>query len=145
MTNHNSSKIFPLLFPIIPRDFPLRRSVRITLRTIHILAASILLGGYVFDQPVAGLEPWLWGTVISGMLILVTDLHASFAVLFEVRGMAVLIKAFLLVLITVFWEERIMLLISALIIGVVSSHMPKQYRHKVLFLDKQIISDTRSG
>ena len=145
MTNHSSSKIFPLLFPVTPRDFPLRRSVRITLRAIHVLTASILLGGYVFDQSAAVLEPWLWGTVISGILILVTDLHASFAVLFEVRGIAVLIKAILLVLITVFWEERIMLLLFALIIGVVSSHMPKQYRHKVLFIDKQIISDTRSG
>ena len=104
-----------------------------------------MLGGYVFDQSAAVLEPWLWGTVISGIFILVTDLHASFAVLFEVRGIAVLIKAILLVLIAVFWEERIILLISALVIGVVSSHMPKQYRHKVFFIDKQIISDTRSG
>jgi hypothetical protein len=145
MTNHSSSKIFPLLFPVTPRDFPLRRSVRTMLRAIHVLTASILLGGYVFNQSVVVLEPWLWGTVISGILILVTDLHASFTVLFEVRGIAVLIKAILLMLIAVFWEERILLLISALVIGVISSHMPKQYRHKVFFIDKQIISDTRSG
>ena len=145
MSDLHCSRIIQLLFPVTPRDFPFRRIVRTLLRTLHILTASILLGGYFFNQPAIELEPWLWGTVISGILVLMTDMHASLAVLFEVRGIAVVIKTILLMLIGVFWEQRILLLMTALIIGVISSHMPKQYRHKLIFLDNRIVSDKRSG
>lgn len=145
MINQLRYRIFPLLFPATPRNFPLRRWVRILLRSLHIITAGILLGGHVFDQPVTVLEPWLWGTVISGVFILITDLHASFAVLLELRGIAVVIKTILLLLIPLFWEERRVLLILALVIGVVSSHMPKQYRHKLLFRNSRITTDMRSG
>ena len=145
MTDHHGSRIFSLIFPDAPRDFPMRRWVRILMRTLHIITASILFGGHVFDQPVTELEPWLWGTVLSGMFIMLTDLHASFAVLLEVRGVAVVIKAILLVLVPLFWEERNLLLLTALIIGAVSSHMPKQYRHRLLFQNSRITTDMRSG
>ncbi len=145
MLNHRRTKLFSFLFPDPPRDFSFRRGVRILLRTVHILTAGVLLGGYIFGEPAAALEPWLWGTVISGLLVLATDLHASLAVLFEVRGIAVLIKTILLILAAVFWEERVLLLMSALAIGVVSSHMPRQYRHKLLLFQDQIVTDQRSG
>lgn len=145
MSDLHCSRIFHLLFPVTPRDFPLRRTVRTLLRALHILTASILIGGYFFNQPAMELEPWLWGTVISGMVILMTDMHASLAVLCEVRGIAVVIKTILLLLISVFWEQRITLLMSALIIGVIGSHMPKQFRHKLIFFDNRIVSDKRSG
>ncbi|MFQ6023994.1 MAG: hypothetical protein ACE5NW_14845, partial [Acidiferrobacterales bacterium] len=75
------------LFPEVPRDFSCRRAVRTGLRTAHIFTAGTLLAGYIFDQPASVLEPWLLGTVISGLLLLATDLHASLAVLLEVRGL----------------------------------------------------------
>ena len=133
------------LFPDPPRDFPFRRTTRIVLRTVHILAAGVLLGGHIFDQPVAILEPWLWGAVVSGLLIFITDLHASLAILFEVRGLAVVLKIFIVLLVFVFWEHRLTLLLLALVIGAVSSHLPKCYRHKLIFLQQQVIQDQRSG
>ena len=145
MMNQSRSKYFSCLFPAYPRDFPYRRSVRILFRTAHILAAGVLLGGYIFNQPSTILEPWLWGTVISGLLILATDIHASLAVIFEVRGIVILIKTILLFLATIFWENRVLFLILALVIGAVSSHMPKRYRHQLLFFQKKIIPDQRGG
>ena len=132
MSNSNSSaqrakKIVSALFPKVPRDFSYRRGVRIALRAAHIFTAGTLLGGYIFDQPVAVLEPWLFGTVISGFLLLATDLHASLAVLLELRGLGVLVKLVLLALVPVFWDAHISLLIAALMIGAVTSHMPGKY------------------
>ncbi len=138
-------RLFSSLFPKIPRDFPFRRSMRTLLRTIHIFTSGILLGGLIFNQPVAILEPWLMGAVISGLFLMATDLHASFAVLCELRGMAVMVKILLLVLVPVFWEARVHLLIAALVIGSVSSHMPKRYRHKVLLFQNYIVPDQRGG
>ena len=145
MIIQSRSKYFSCLFPVRPRDFPYRRSVIILFRTVHILAAGVLLGGYIFNQSPAMLEPWLWGTVISGLLILAADIHASLAVIFEVRGIAVLLKIILLFLAAIYWEKRVLILIIALAIGAISSHMPKQYRHRLLFFQKQIVPDQRSG
>ncbi len=138
-------KIFLSLFPVIPRDFPFRRSMRTFLRTIHIFTSGVLLGGLIFNQPMAILEPWLFGAVISGLLLMATDLHASFAVLCELRGLAVIVKIILLILVPVFWEARVQLLIAALVIGSVSSHMPKRYRHKILLFQNHIVPDQRGG
>jgi hypothetical protein len=115
------------------------------LRTLHILTAGILLGGLVFYQPASALEPWLWLTVISGLFLLATDVHASLAVLFEMRGIATLIKIMLLILAGAFQEACIPLLVTVIIIGAVVSHMPKRYRHKVLLFPDYIIPDQRSG
>ncbi len=150
MSNSNSSaqrakKIVSALFPKVPRDFSYRRGVRIALRAAHIFTAGTLLGGYIFDQPVAVLEPWLFGTVISGFLLLATDLHASLAVLLELRGLGVLVKLVLLALVPVFWDAHISLLIAALMIGAVTSHMPGKYRHKVILFRDHIVPDQRRG
>lgn len=139
------TKVACALFPTVPRDFTFRRGVRIGLRALHIFTASTLLAGYIFDQPVAVLEPWLFATVISGFLLLATDLHASLAVLLEVRGLAVFAKLVLMALVPVFWDARITLLLVAFVIGVVGSHMPGQYRHKVLLFRNHIVPDQRRG
>ncbi len=128
-----------------PRDFPYRRTVRILLRSAHIFATGTLVGGYIFDQPTAVLMPWLWGSAVSGILLLATDLHTGIAVLCEARGVAVIAKVVLLLLIPVFWEARIPLLVFILLIGAVSSHMPKRIRHRVLIFPNRFAVDARAG
>jgi hypothetical protein len=109
------------------------------------MTAGVFLGGHIFHQSNAVLEPWLWVAILSGLAILLTDIYSSFAVLFEIRGFVVLIKIMLLCLIPFFWEQRIFLLVLILFIGAISSHMPKRYRHKLLFFETIITPDQRSG
>ncbi len=125
--------------PAQPRDFPYRRTVRILLRSAHIFATGTLVGGYIFIQPAATLIPWLWGSVVTGILLLATDLHAGVAVLREVRGVAVIAKVVLFMLIPVFWEARVPLLVVILLIGAVSSHLPKRIRHRVLIFPNRFV------
>ena len=134
-----------ILFPAQPRTFPYRRTIRICLRTLHILTTGVLLGGHMFDQPPEVLLAWLWGSIVSGLLLFATDLHASCAVLIELRGMAVFVKILLLLLVPFMWEFRVPLLIASLIIGAVSSHIPRTYRHRLLFLKDKIVVDERRG
>lgn len=122
-----------LLFPEDSRTFPFRRTARTILRTLHILTIGTLLGGHIFNQPVAVLEPWLWGAMLSGFLLLATDIHASMAVFYQVHGLVVIIKVGLLLLVPMFWEYRVEILILVLAIGSVSSHMPGRFRHRRLF------------
>jgi len=134
-----------LLFPTEPRSFPLQRIVRTLLRALHILATGVLLGGHVFLQPQEALMPWLWGSIGSGLVLFATDIYASCAILLEARGVAVFTKIGLMMLVPVMWDQRVPLLVAALVIGAVSSHLPRTYRHRLLFLKDKIVVDQRRG
>ena len=138
-------KTWALLFPSTPRSFPFRRGIRTLLRALHILTTGVLLGGHVFGQPPEILMPWLWGSIVSGLLLFATDIYASCAILFEARGIAVFTKLFLMLLIPFMWESRVPLLVVILVIGAVSSHLPRTYRHRVLFFKDKIVVDQRRG
>ncbi len=137
--------MMPWLFPDTPREFPLRRAVRTALRTLHILATGVLLGGHVFGQPHDQLVPWLVGSVASGVVLLGTDLHASFAFLFQVRGLLIVLKVVLTALVLVFWEARVPLLVAALTLGAAGSHMPGSVRHRLILGRSTLVADVRSG
>jgi hypothetical protein len=126
------SRIKDTLFPSTPRDFPYRRTLRVGLRALHILTAGTLVGGHIFAQPTEVLLPWLLGAILSGSLLLLTDLHASCAFLLEARGVAVIAKLIVLGLVAVFPDKAVVLLVSVLLIGAVSSHLPKRHRHRAL-------------
>lgn len=144
MSIKNRGRLLTILFPDKPRYLPFRITIRIFFRSLHILSIGVLLGGHVFNQPTAILEPWLWASVITGSIILLTDLHSSFAILFELRGIAILLKITLLLLIPVFWEQRVAILVVILFIGAISSHLPKRYRHRLFILKKDIHSNDNS-
>lgn len=144
-TARTRTRSWNALFPAAPRDFPLRRATRSALRTLHILFTGILLGGHVFEQPAGVLTGWLWGSIVSGLVLFATDLYASCAVLFEVRGVAVLAKLLLLLLVPLMWDLRVWLLAAALVIGAVSSHLSRDHRHRLLFFKDRLSVDRRRG
>lgn len=134
-----------ILFPAEPRSFPFRRGLRTMLRALHILATGVLLGGHVFEQPQELLTHWLWGSIVTGIALFATDLHASCAILLEARGVAVFVKIALMILIHFMWDQRVALLSAVLVIGAVSSHLPRTYRHRLLFLKDKVVVDQRRG
>lgn len=134
-----------VFFPEQPRSFPYRRTLRIALRSGHILAGGVLMGGYVFAVGDELLTRWWLATMVSGLLLFLTDLHASFAVLVEVRGVGVVLKLLLVLLMPLAAGAAPVLLAMALVIGAVSSHMPRRYRHHVLWLRGRVIPDERRG
>lgn len=134
-----------LLFPAQPRDFPHRRALRSLLRALHILAGGMLLGGHFFQVDAAAVLPWAWATAGFGAALFATDLHASAAVLFELRGVVVLAKIVGMLLVPVFWDARVELIGALLFAGAISSHVSGKYRHRVLFGPARVKPDTRHG
>ena len=118
------------LFPPQPRDFPHRRVLRLGLRTAHILTAGTLLGGVIFDQAWPSLQPWWLAMLVTGALLLLTDLHASCGYLLQVSGLSVLAKIALSAAAGWIPQAALPLLLGALVIGSISSHMPGRYRHR---------------
>lgn len=139
------NRLFSVLFPSEPRGFPFRRWIKDLFRASHILTAGVLLGGHVFQQPPELIHPWGVAAVLTGLGIFLIDLHASFAVLFEFRGLAILTKI-ALVYGALQWPEHAWLLLGlTMFIGAMSSHMTGKWRHRVYLMQERLTPDTRRG
>ena len=117
------------LLPEPPRVLPYARSISILLRTVHIAAIGLLLGGHVFAAPDARLLPFLYLSIVSGTGLIGIELYSSCKWFYQGKGILVLIKLLLVAAVAVFWEQRVWLLLMALVIGSVGSHMPGRFRY----------------
>ena len=118
-----------VLFPKPKRSFPGQRWVRISVRTWHLLSMGFLLGGTAHGLTLAE-QPWgLWGTLLSGLVFMAVELHASCIWLLQLKGIAVLAKLILLWSAGLASTGSLAYLIAAVVIGGISSHMPGKYRY----------------
>jgi hypothetical protein len=115
------------------------------LRGLHILTGGVLLGACLFEQDASVVRFWLLAASISGGAFLLTDLHATAAVLLEWRGLAVLIKLVLLALMFHMPALEIPVLVTVLFIGAVSSHLSRDVRHRRWLNIEGVTSDRRRG
>ncbi len=118
-----------LLFPDPPRRIPHERAANVALRTAHILATGVLLGGHVFDVPAGRLEALLWGSLLSGLGLIGLELYRSCRWAYLVQGVLVWLKLALILAAGLWWAQRVPLLILAAIVASVGSHMSRKYRH----------------
>ena len=117
------------LWPEPPRVLPYARGISIVFRTVHIAAIGILFGGHVFAVSDTRLVPWLYLSVISGAGLIGIELYSSCKWFYQGKGILVLIKLLLVAAVAIFWEQRVWLLLLALVIGSVGSHMPGRFRY----------------
>ena len=138
-------RFFTALFPAVPRSFPGRRALRTVVRAVHILAGGVYVGGHVFAQPPAALEAWFLAAVASGLLLLAADIHASCAVLVELRGLMVLAKLALLFCVALCPGYAVPLLFMVVLVGAISSHAPREFRHRLVFMRDRVVVDRAGG
>ena len=129
---------YHVLFPDPPRPLPYARAISITLRTVHIAAVGILLGGHAFEVPALRLLPWLYVSITSGAGLIGLELYSSCKWLYQGKGVLVLLKLLLITAVTVFWAQRLWLLLAALVLGSVGSHMPGRFRY-YSFIHRRVI------
>jgi len=141
----SSKHIWALLLPDNPRDFPGRRMSRSVLRTVHILGGGVLIGAYLFQQPQGIIHAWYMAAAVSGLLLFLTDLHASFAVIFEWRGLSIVSKIGLLLLLPLMPGFEVPILVLILTIGSLSSHLSRKFRHRLWLNLPDIAQDQRRG
>lgn len=118
------------LFPEHFRVLPGARAWSIACRTLHIAAFGMVLGGHAFAVEAGKLLPWMWVTILSGVGLMALELYGGGLYwLFLGKGISVLVKLALLLLIPLFWEQRVPLLLLVVGIASVGSHMPSRFRH----------------
>lgn len=112
-----------------PREIAHLRAVRTSLRTLHIAFMAALYGGHVFDVEAERLVPALGGTIASGLALASLDVWRAPIWLVQIRGVATYLKLALVASVWVWWEARVALLTTALVIGAVVAHMPGRWRY----------------
>jgi hypothetical protein len=101
----------------------------VLLRTAHIGASGVLLGGHVLSVDRSRLGLWLGLTIGTGLGLIASEVYHSRHWPYQGRGLMVWVKLALLAVLGLFHEWRVPILAAAVVIGSVGSHMPKRFRH----------------
>lgn len=117
------------LAPEPPRRIAHERAWNVGFRTLHLMAFGVLLGGHVWGRPAEELLPALAMTAASGAALMGLELYKSFHWLFLGKGLVVLAKLVLLLLVPLFWEARVALMLAVVALASVGAHMPARFRH----------------
>lgn len=112
-----------------PRTFPGRRWLMTGLRSAHLVGVGGIGGAFLYDGPREIWMPFLVVTLVSGILMMALDLWSSHYWLVEIRGVAIIIKVFLLGIVRVLDEFVAEAFILVIIISAVVAHAPAAVRY----------------
>jgi hypothetical protein len=116
------------------------RALNIALRTAHIAAMGILLGGHAFDISPERLKISLWLTIGTGVALAAVEIGPRLLWFHQGRGIMTMVKLALLCTIPAFWDHRLPILLAVVVLGSVGSHMPARYRYYSI-LYREVIPD----
>ena len=109
------------------------RTWNILLRTAHIAAMGVLLGGYAFNvQPPSRLLVSLWLTVGTGLGLGLLEAGPRLLWFHQGRGLMTIAKLSLLCAVPLLENYcclRLTVLLAVVVIASVGSHMPARYRY----------------
>jgi len=121
------------------------RALNIALRTAHIGAMGVLLGGHAFDVIPERLKVVLWLTIGTGVALAAVESGARPLWLHQARGFMTMAKVALICSVPLFWDYRLPILLAVIVLGSVASHMPGRYRHYSVVYGKVIHDGSGPG
>jgi len=105
------------------------RWLNIALRTAHIGAMGVLLGGHAFDVAPERLKMNLWLTIGTGLALAAIESGLRPLWLHQGRGVLTLAKLALLCAVLLAWDHRLPILLGVIVLGSVGSHMSGRFRY----------------
>jgi hypothetical protein len=112
------------------KPFSLHRWASVLLRTIHIAAMGVVLGGVFLRAQHDALATAIWATILSGVLMSLMDLLKDPMYIFQGSGIATALKLALLAIGFYFLpEQRFSWYLAATVVASIGSHMPGSFRH----------------
>ncbi len=105
------------------------RAAQVALRSVHIAAMGLVLGGIWLGGGYERLRGAILLTIASGLLLAVIDLAKGPAFLLQGSGVALLLKLALLGLGCWFAGVRLQWYLAATVVASIGSHMPGAWRH----------------
>lgn len=105
------------------------KALDLLLRCCHIGTASVLFGGVVWAVPHTQLSPWHHLAIATGIPLIILNIWRSRHWPYQGRGVTAWLHIGLVWLVHLWPAETLPLLVTALTVGVVGSHMPGALRH----------------
>jgi hypothetical protein len=116
---------------VIKRTIPFDQHIKIALLFLHFIGFSGWYGGILAGMKTSPLFPAL--TVVSGVLLMGRELYKDGWVwLVATEGILNLVKVLLLIVASAMGEHRGIVLGIVLLLGLLSSHLPKETRERKL-------------
>ena len=119
------------------------RALNIALRTAHIAAMGVLLGGHAFDVAPERLKLSLWLTIATGLAMIAVEAGPRLLWFHQGRGLTTLTKLALICIVPLAWDHRLPILLAVVVIASVGSHMPARFRYYSV-IERRVIPN-RSG
>lgn len=117
-----------MFFPSEPRYFRGERWVNICLRSAHLVGVAGIGGGFLLDVQTAVWDFYWYLTLATGITLSVLYLWSSVAWLFELKGLAIIIKTTLLAVALALPSMRAELFVLVIVISGVMAHAPAWVR-----------------
>jgi hypothetical protein len=135
---HNPGWLPRIFQPQEPRPIPYARLCKVALRTAHLMAISVLVGGHAFSAPVSILRPLLYAAIATGLGMIFFEAYPSLHFIFEGWGLLLFGKLALLCWIPFAWKQRFPILLAVVALASIGSHMPARFRHYSLLYGRVI-------
>ena len=119
------------------------RWLNIALRTAHIAAMGVLLGGHAFDVAPESLKLSLSLTIATGLALIAVEAGPRLLWFHQGRGLMTLTKLALICVVPLAWDYRLPILLAVVAIASVGSHMPARFRYYSV-IQRRVIPN-RSG
>lgn len=126
------------------RAFRSERGWSIALRTAHLIAFSVVLGGHFWHVEPVRLMPAFVLTSLTGFGLAGLEVYKSLHWLFLGKGLVVLVKLLLLVWLPFAGDAALPLLLAVVVLASVGAHMPSRYRHYSVLLRRVVPSAPRA-
>lgn len=105
------------------------RGVQVVLRSLHIMAMSLVLGAIYQGGDLERLRLPILVTLATGLLLLVVDLARGCLVITQGSGFLVLLKLILLGVGNLIPAQRLPWYLAATFVAAIGSHMSGDWRH----------------
>ena len=119
------------------------RFLNVVFRTLHLASFGLVLGGYAFDVDPERVTPALIATITTGALLVMLEFYADPRWPFLGKGLFVLAKLALLLLMPVWPGARMPLLVAIVVLAGIGAHMPRRLRHYSV-LERRVVSHDES-
>lgn len=129
--------IYRLFSPNCSRSLPYNRTWSIALRTGHLIAISVLVGGHAFHGSPEQLRPLLYLAIATGTGMAFLETYPNLHFFIEGGGLLLISKLALLCLIPFMWSVRLPILLIVVAIASVGSHMSGTLRHYSLLYGRE--------
>lgn len=131
--------LYRVLFPASSREFFGKRWFNIILRMLHIVG-MIGLGGYLFGAERSIWQPYIVLILGTGFGLMLLYIISNGIFFIQLRGIAILLKLVLLVMIPLTDISATGLLIAVIVISAVIAHAPGDIRYYSVLHGRRIES-----